>query len=287
MELFVLKQQDYINNDSVQRSFYYYLNLDDNAKKLIDDYKSEMDYDDWEDHPLDITYTVINWILQHKSRNLDYRPELIEHGVLTEEQFMNQMYNAERLNYLLQSFPLATNPVILYRGESNDFGKYFIENKRRNQITLYSFLSTSTNLSVATNFSRGTLLCFILPSGNPLSFISNKLTMNYNTSFTYNQDSSESEVLLPLGCTFQLLGMNNDVVINGKQLNVYYLQVLSVGPHQTRNFWSNYIKMAKNLYDKYKVEIEEEMEIGGSFVKKKRKSRKGKVKRRKTKKGRI
>jgi hypothetical protein len=271
---YLLTQKDYVNNSSIQNAFNYNRSLNEMQKKLINDYKSEMDPDDWGDKPLDITYTVINWILQQKSRQLDYKPDLIDSGVITEEQFMNQINNAQQLTNILSSFPTNKENIILYRGENNDFEKYFLSNVSQNQITLYSFLSTSTNLSVATNFSRGVLLCFLLPSSNPLPFISDVLTMNYNTNISdANTNSSESEVLLPLGCTFTLQGVFNNINVNGKILNVYYLKLLSFGPHKTRNFWPNYTKMAKQIYDKYTMEQQE----GNNYMeagKKKRRKRK-------------
>ena len=276
---YLLTQKDYVNNSSIQNAFNYYHSLNEMQLKLINDYKSEMDPDDWEDKPLDITYTIINWILQQKSRQLDYKPDLVDSGVLTEQQFMNQINNAQQLTNILLSFPMNKENIILYRGENNDFEKYFLSNVSQNQITLYSFLSTSTNLSVATNFSRGALLCFLLPSNNPLPFISDILTMNYNTNINdSNTNSSESEVLLPLGCTFTLQGKFNNININGKIMNIYYLQLLSFGPHNTRNFWPNYTKMAKQIYDKYTVEKQEDNNYmeAGKKKQRKRKTRKQK-----------
>ena len=254
----LLIQSDYVNNTFIKAAFEYFKQLSIPDKQLITDYKSEMDSDDWTDKPLEITYTVINWILQHKSRKLVYMPELIESGALTKQQFTNQILSAKKLNNILSNFPqIKDNSINVYRGDTNELGNYILKNLKNNQISLYSFLSTSVNLSVATNFSRGCLLCINIPSGNPIPFISDKLTMNYSFDIN-NQDTSESEVLLPLGCTFKLLGNYDNIQINGKKVNLIYLQLISFGPHNTRNFWLNYIKTADNLYDKIQKDVKKD-----------------------------
>lgn len=246
----IFNQSEFINNINVKKAFEYYLNLPIDDKNLINDYKSEMDSDDWTDKPLEISYTVINWILQQKSRILLYLPELVESGAITKEQFLNQVYNAQKLMDILFKFPIIneSDGINVYRGDTIDFGNYLLKNLKNNQISLYSFISTSLNLSVATNFSKGYLFCINIPSGYPLPFISDKLTMNYSFDIN-NQDTSESEVLLPLGCTFQLLDIKNQQQINGKIINIIYLKLISFGPHNTRNFWNNYIKIANNVYE--------------------------------------
>jgi len=202
----IFNQTEFINNINVKKAFEYYLHLPIDDKNLINDYKSEMDSDDWSDKPLEISYTVINWILQQKSRVLLYLPELVESGAITKEQFLNQVYNAQKLMDILFKFPIIneTDGINVFRGDTLEFGNYLLNNLKNNQISLYSFISTSLNLSVATNFSKGYLFCINIPSGYPLPFISDKLTMNYSFDIN-NSDTSESEVLLPLGCTFQLL----------------------------------------------------------------------------------
>jgi hypothetical protein len=204
----ILTQSNYINNITIQNAFQYFLSLPDEDKQLITDYKSEMDSDDWMDKPLKITYTVINWILQQKSRILLYMPELLESNAITKEQFVQQIYSAEKLIDILSGFPISSDGINVYRGDTIELCDYISSKISNKQITLYSFLSTSLNLSVATNFSQGCLLCINIPSGNPIPFISDKLTMNYITNINNNSnDTSESEILLPLGCTFKLLNV--------------------------------------------------------------------------------
>jgi hypothetical protein len=254
----LLIQSDYVNNPFIKAAFEYFKQLSIPDKQLITDYKSEMDSDDWTDKPLEITYTVINWILQHKSRKLVYMPELIESGALTKQQFTNQILSAKKLNSILSNFPqIKDNSINVYRGDTTELGNYIIKNLKNNQISIYSFLSTSVNLSVATNFSSGCLLCINIPSGNPIPFISDKLTMNYSFDIN-NQDTSESEVLLPLGCTLKLLANYDNIQVNGKKVNLIYLQLISFGPHNTRNFWLNYVKTAENLYDKIQKDVKQE-----------------------------
>lgn len=250
----LLTQFNYVSSVVIQQSFQYFLSLPQDDTQLIIDYKSEMDSDDWIDKPLNISYNVINWILQHKSRILLYMPELLESGAITKEQFVDQIYNAEKLINILSSFPLISSinnkGINVYRGDTTELCNYITNKSKNKQITLFSFLSTSLNLSVATNFSQGCLLCINIPTGNPLPFISDKLTMNYNTNIN-SSDSSESEVLLPLGCTFKLLDVYNNINVNGKTVNIFYLQLLTFGPHKTRNFWNQYVDLANNLYNKH------------------------------------
>jgi hypothetical protein len=273
----ILVQKDYVNNPIIKTAFEYFKQLPINDKKLISDYKSEMDSDDWNDKPLEISYTVINWILQQKSRTLLYMPELLESGSLTKEQFIHQIFSAKKLINILSYFPKISgnNSFNLYRGDTNELGNFIIKNNKNNQISLFSFLSTSLNLSVASNFSRGCLLCINIPSGFPIPYISDKLTLNYSSNIDI-QDTSESEVLLPLGCTFKLFGIYNNIQVNGKLVNLFYLQLVSFGPHNTRNFWNNYVKMAEDLYNKIPKENnnEQTIEIEGGNKKKIRKSKK-------------
>jgi hypothetical protein len=189
-------------------------------------------------------------------------PELLESGAISKEQFMNQIFSAKKLINILSNFPKiqGSNSIHLYRGDTTELGNFIIKNLKNNQISLYSFISTSLNLSVASNFSRGCLLCINIPSGNPIPFISDKLTMSYSSNID-NQDTSESEVLLPLGCTFKLLGIYDNVKVNEKIVKVIYLELISFGPHNTRNFWSNYVKTAEDLYDKIPKEDKNEDKI--------------------------
>lgn len=264
----MLNKIPYVNNEFIKNAFEHYNNLPPIDKKIITDYKSEMDPDDWNDNPLDIAYNVINWILlqTNKNRKLSYTPELLESGVLTKKQFMNQIWSAKKLFKILSNFPkiVGNDSIQVYRGDTSEMSKFIISNKKK-QITLYSFLSTSVNISVAKNFSRGCLLCIEIPSGNPIPFISDKLTMNYNFNVE-NSDTSESEVLLQLGCTFKFI-KNYDININDKKTNVIYLELLSFGPRETRNFWDNYITLADELYEKIQIE---KIEYGGKYTKRKK-----------------
>ena len=51
----------------ILNSFYYYNSLSEDKKRLISSYKAEIDPDDWIDHPLPISYVIINWILLNAS----------------------------------------------------------------------------------------------------------------------------------------------------------------------------------------------------------------------------
>ena len=128
----LLIQSDYVNNSFIKAAFDYFKQLSIPDKQLITDYKSEMDSDDWTDKPLEITYTVINWILQHKSRKLVYMPELIESGALTKQQFTNQILSAKKLNNILSNFPqIKDNSINVYRGDTNELGNYILKNLKK------------------------------------------------------------------------------------------------------------------------------------------------------------
>jgi hypothetical protein len=269
----ILEQQNYTENIDVQHSFSHYQTLEENERQLITDYKSEMDPDDWVDKPLQISYPVVNWITQQKSRKLAYVPELLESNALTKEQFMDQIQNASKLISILSSFPRLKNSINVYRGDTTETCNFIKEKIHKKQITLHTFLSTSMNISVATNFSNGCLLCINIPSGYPLPFISDKLTANYSSNISEN-DTSESEVLLPLGCSFKLLGIYHNMESSEKELTIYHLQLISFGQYNTRNLWSDYEKLSKRIYSELYVtktknsKSRKRMKIKGGFTKK-------------------
>jgi hypothetical protein len=281
IDIDILEQQNYTENKDIQNSFLHFQHLEDNEKQLITDYKSEMDPDDWVDKPLQISYPVVNWLTQQKSRKLAYVPELLESNALSEEQLMDQIHNASKLISILSSFPKLKNSINVYRGDTNDTCKFIKVKMHKKQITLHTFLSTSMNISVATNFSKGCLLCISIPSGYSLPFISDKLTTNYSSNIS-ESDTSESEVLLPLGSSFKLLGIYHNIVLNGKELTIYHLQLISFGHHNTRNLWSDYEKLSKRIYSelhvaetmspksnsKTKSKSRKRMKIKGGFTKK-------------------
>ena len=241
----LVTQQPYTNEEGpIAKSYAYYGTLDADERMLLDHYKAEMDPDDWADKPLDITYTVINWILLHRSKNVPYVPTLVKEHALTKDQFNHQLASAKKMMEILYAFPRSTKSINVYRGDTHTVGEYL---KMHKQVSIYSFLSTSVNLSVATRFNKGSLLVIHIPAGNPLPFISDRL----------NEASvqSESEVLLPLGCTFVVNGYYEDVMINGTVRDVFYLTLVKFGPHDTRHFWSKSERNADRLYELYKRKV--------------------------------
>ena len=48
-----------------------------------------------------------------------------------------------------------------------------------------------------------------------------------------------------------MLDVYNNINVNGKTVNIFYLQLLTFGPHKTRNFWNQYVDLANNLYNKH------------------------------------
>jgi hypothetical protein len=235
---------DESHNINIMNSFHYYNEqLPEEYKQIIEHYKAEMDPDDWEDNPLKISYIVINWLLKNKLGSLSYSPELITTGVLSKEQLFEQVSNAELLTNILASFPRIINRegINVYRGKTCENIANLPIGK---QVTMYNFLSTSTNLDVATRFSQvGENPCLMrinIPAGNPLPFI----------NLTMDPRQSEYEVLLPAGSTFKLMN-KGQVNINGRLHNLYDFMLIRFGAIETRHFWRNYMKLAEKLYNEY------------------------------------
>jgi hypothetical protein len=267
------------NDTDIMNSFHYYNEqLPGEYKEIIEHYKAEMDPDDWEDNPLKISYIVINWLLKNKLGSLSYSPELIKTGVLTKEQLFDQVSNAELLTNILSSFPRVTNRegVNVYRGKTCENIKDLAIGK---QVTMYNFLSTSTNLDVATRFSQvGENPCLMrinIPVGNPLPFI----------NLTMDTRQSESEVLLPAGSTFKLMN-KSQVDINGRIHNLYDFILIRFGSIETRHFWGNYMKLAEKLYNEYGNTEPLDMDSGGGRKSKRSRSKNKRSKRSRSKRSR-
>ena len=244
-------QIDYTQNKFIQQSYIHYMKLNPKDKELINAYKAEMDASDWADKPLDITYTVINWILYRlRSTPMRNMPNLLTDRALTKEQFVNQIIHAKRLVDILSTFPKITegvnnigipNHITVFRGETAKLGKFI---KRQNKETsIYSFLSTTMNLEVAAAFNKGILLVIHIPANKPLPFISDHLSLNYRKGTS----SSESEVLLPPGSTFQINGYVDNATVFGKNCDVIYLTLIQFGPDDS--MWKNLNKNANALYN--------------------------------------
>ena len=155
--------------------------------------------------------------------------------------------NSELLNDILYTSPTITSESIyLYRGEPcrRILTNY---NKTTKQVTIYTLLSTSLNLTVAKSFTRGEncIMRFKIPRGNHLPFISNILSMGYRDG----SNTSESEVLLPIGCVFQIENPRGTILqSDGVDYRVYDFTLVKFGNHHTRNFWTDYKKLAITLY---------------------------------------
>ena len=270
----------------IMNSFHYYNEtLPAEYKRLIEHYKSEMDPDDWEDNPLKISYIVINWLLKNRLGALSYNPELIKTGVLTKEQLFEQVANAELLTNVLASFPRVTTQegITVYRGKTCE---NIINLPIGKQVTMYNFLSTSTNIDVATRFSNiGENPCLMrinIPPGNPLPFI----------NMSMDPTDSEAEVLLPAGSTFKLINKSKVSIyirLYGWQLyNVYDFTLVRFGAIETRHFWGNYTKLAEKLYNEYgNIEPLDMDTEGGSLTHNKTKRSINKSKRKKNNRKKI
>ena len=224
----------------IERSFIYYNELSDKDKTLINHYKAEMDPDDWADNPLKISYIVINWLLKQKEKeDLSYVPELIESGVLTNKDLIQQVENAEKLYDILESFPTVTdkNGIMVYRGKTCGNIK---DKPIDTNITMSNFLSTSTSFDVSKRFAARENPCIMrihIPSGTPLTYISE----------TTDPSSSEDEILLPPGSTFKLKNITKEEIYN-----IYDFELVRFGRIKTRNFWPEYQTLARKIAIKRK-----------------------------------
>lgn len=267
-------QIDYTKNECIQQSYIHYMKLNAKDKELINAYKAEMDASDWADKPLDITYTVVNWILYHKAIPMRNTPNLLKEHALTKEQFVNQIHYAHHLVDILSSFPRIEgrdNGITVFRGETAALGEY-IKSKKEG-ISIYSFLSTTVNLKVATTFSKGILLVIHIPAGNPLPFISDHVSLNYRKGTT----SSESEVLLAPGSTFLINGYIDNVEVLGTKCDVFYLTLVRFGPHDTRGLWPRFTNNTNKLYNELSSKLKQSnmnSMMRGQGYKKRNKSRK-------------
>jgi hypothetical protein len=242
----------------ILNSFSYYNSLSEDKKRLISSYKAEIDPDDWIDHPLPISYVIINWILLNKKINADDIPGLIKSGVMTKEQIIEQVDNAELLSRVLSSFPTIKNNsggVIVYKGE---YCTNVDKLKLNKNFTINKFLSTSININVATRFTdfqgKKCIMRITIQKGNQLPFISD--------TYTSDPNISESEVLLPLGSTLKLKNIF-ETFINGYTYTIYDCDLIRFGPINTRKLWSNFKLNAENVYDTYNNS--EPLDVGGSL----------------------
>jgi hypothetical protein len=238
-------------------SFDYYNKLSGDKKRLISSYKAEIDPDDWIEHPLPISYVIINWILLNKKINADDIPGLIKSGVMTKQQIIEQVDNAELLSGVLSSFPRIKNHsgIVVYKGEycTN------VDKLKLNKIfTINKFLSTSININVATRFTdfqgKKCIMRITIQKGNQLPFISEIYTSDPNIS--------ESEVLLPLGSTLKLKNVF-ETSINENTYTIYDCDLIRFGPINTRKLWSNFKLKAEEIYDTYNNI--EPLDVGGSL----------------------
>ena len=256
-------QSDYTIDPDFIRSFEYYKSTDEETKTLIRDYKSEIDPDDWKDYPLKINYAVVNWISQNwtpanitikrdsksKSTTSSNRPTINSKSnvivpdllsVMSKDDYETQIQNSIELSKKLSEFPKIkyNDKIVLYRGGGpSPFTQVLRSNlkKKGNMITIYSFISTSANKNVAMQFSTDYFLYINIYKEMPLPFVSDILSLNYNLDIGSDEPTSESEVLLPIGCTFKLI-LKKEENINGKIVDAYYLDLIKFGRSNTRHF---------------------------------------------------
>jgi hypothetical protein len=268
------EQVDYSNDPDFLKSFDYYNSIDEETKKLIQDYKSEIDPDDWANYPLKIQYSVANWMAQNWTpANITFRnssenksstslrrstkntkskvtkPDLL--SVITENEYATQIQSSIQLSNILCKFPKIkyNDKIVLYRGGGgpSPFTQVLRNNLKTkgNMFTIYSFISTSANKRVATEFTIDYFLYINIYEGMPLPFISNILSLNYNLNIGSDEPTSESEVLLPIGCTFKLISKTKEN-INGKMVDTYYVDLIKFGRPNTRHFNTVFKRVALN-----------------------------------------
>ena len=271
-------QVDYSRDPDFINSFQYYNSIDEETKKLIQDYKSEIDPDDWNGNPLRINYLIANWMAQNwtpanitvrnnsennssksitssrrsakNTKSKVLKPDLL--SVISEDEYTTQIQSSIQLSKILCKFPKIkyNDKITLYRGGGpSPFTQVLRNNlkKRGNMITIYSFISTSANKRVATEFSTDYFLYINIYKGMPLPFISNILSLNYNVNIGNNEPTSESEVLLPIGCTFKLI-LKTKENINGKIVDAYYIDLIKFGRLETRHFNTVFKSVALNAF---------------------------------------
>jgi len=291
------QQVDYTVDGDFINSFRYYnglsvednglsvedngLSVEDNGlsveeKELITHYKRETEPEDWRDYPSKISYNIVNYILQKvwSGHPID-KPELLNE--MSVEECVSQIENSINLCSILKKFPITRQPHYIYRGGGlSSFTKILNKTLKtiNDQITIYSFLSTSANINVAINFAVDYLLCIKINSGVPLPFVSDILTLNYNTHASQTTESSESEVLLPYGCTFKLLDkIHNN--IGSKHLDIYVVELTNFGRIETRHFEKRLIGLTRELLEiKNKNEHKKSKETKETKETKHRKSKK-------------
>lgn len=280
-------QSDYTIDPDFIRSFEYYKSTNEETKTLIRDYKSEIDPDDWKDYPLKINYAVVNWISQNwtpanitikrdsksKSTTSSNRPTINSKSnvivpdllsVMSKDDYETQIQNSIELSKKLSEFPKIkyNDKIVLYRGGGpSPFTQVLRSNlkKKGNMITIYSFISTSANKNVAMQFSTDYFLYINIYKEMPLPFVSDILSLNYNLDIGSDEPTSESEVLLPIGCTFKLI-LKKEENINGKIVDAYYLDLIKFGRSNTRHFNSVFksvsLKAFKNIDKNKSLSIE-------------------------------
>ena len=194
---------------------------------LLNHYTYEMDPDDWAETPLLISYEVINFLLKMKyisTEQIGYVPTLLKEKVLSLEEILAQIVNAQRLKYILQGFPVTQCTMTLYRGFL-DRDVYFIKSSKMaigQHIMIPYFLSTSIDEEVALRFtnhdgSRKCMWQIMLPCGFPLVF----------------RGGGEKEVLLNMGAVLKCMR-------NNKANNHVELQLIGFSKAvETRTFWSS------------------------------------------------
>jgi hypothetical protein len=256
-----LTQDYYIDNPSVIQSFNYYNHIKNNIDiptnaemvDLITSYQNEFEPDEWEEHPLPLSFAFLLWLFMYKPQN-----KLGEFNIITPEQRYEQLDNAIKLNEYLHTFPKSTNDIYVYSGYGCDdvLDGY---NEETNQITYNYLVSTSLNIDVAISFAntfesinKRCLLRIKIPAGMPLAFISEKLSMTENT-----EDGTESEILLPIGITFTFPdGINPKIITyKGLEYNVYDMEIINVPHPQSLNssFWNKYKDILDNVNNNHEL----------------------------------
>jgi hypothetical protein len=229
---------------------------DPEAKKIIFDYMSEIDADDWaEGIKLDLSYELINFILKQrhsKRKDLSYHPELLQ--TVDTSDMINQVTNARKLQRYLYCAPPVTKDIFthpyfyLYRGFRYD-DYYFglaknLLNSNNKILTIPFFLSTSINRDVAKRFTATDKKCLwviAMPHGTPLSFI-REIRPNDDIN-----ECNECEVLLNVGAVLELQqcitsGTNgvryNELIENDADICFIFKMVGYSAYAGLRNFWS-------------------------------------------------
>lgn len=226
-----------ITDVDVSNSFNYMKKLDEQSKQIIEDYRAEIECENYEGDkwPM-ISYSIFNWLAARKfNKNFDYIPELLSCEQIKTKDTLNQLLknqidNAEILNNALHKFPETTKNITVYRGINNTIKKNIERHTTTKQVTFSTFMSTSLFLEVAKRFTdkNKKIIAITIPKGFPLPYIYPTLKYKDDNNVTIK----ETEVLIPYGATLKYINEydKDGFTITNYELSTY-VKTLRTNPY--------------------------------------------------------